>query len=145
MNNRPAPFQWVQFTDAALDDLRSINDRARPVLMQVFTVLKRLDAGQVRPTPLRDFAKTGDLTDCGKLVVHTDGHPEYRIVVRSAAGVFEVSEVICVEERTDDLASLLAGIRLGRIANPLRRSDTQRRIARIRAARQARQARPSGD
>lgn len=128
MNNRPAPFQWVQFTDAALDDLRSINDRARPVLMQVFTVLKRLD-----------------LTDCGKLVVHTDGHPEYRIVVRSAAGVFEVSEVICVEERTDDLAYLLAGIRLGRIANPLRRSDTQRRIARIRAARQARQARPSGE
>lgn len=74
MNNRPGPFQWVRFTDAALDDLRSVNDRARPVLMQVFTVLKPLD-----------------LTDCGKLVVHTDGHPEYRIVVRSAAGVFEVS------------------------------------------------------
>lgn len=122
----------VQFTDAAADDLRVIADRAAPVVRSVLAALKRLDDGSLRPIPLKDYGKTGDLRDCGKIVVETDGYPEYRIVVRNVNGTFEVSEVVAVEERASDLAYLLAGVRLGRITDPIRRSDTERKIARIR-------------
>ncbi len=91
--------------------------------------------GTLRPTPLEHYAKTGDLSDCGKVVVETAGHPEYRIVVRDAGGAIEIIEVVTVEERADDLAYLLAGVRLGRITDPIRRSDTDRKIARIRKLR----------
>lgn len=47
----------------------------------------------------------------------------------------EISEVVAVEERTEDLAYLLAGVSVRRIADPLRRSDTQSTIARIRRLR----------
>ena len=50
-------------------------------------------------------------------------------------GGFEVSEVIAVEDRAGDLPYLLAGLRLGRLQDPVRRSDAQRRIARIRQLR----------
>jgi serine/threonine protein kinase len=78
------------------------------------------------------YAKTGDLTDCGKIVVAVDGEPEHRIVVRSLQGRFEVSEVVVVEDRSQDLPYLLAGLRLARITDPVRRSDAQRRVHRVR-------------
>jgi len=43
-----------------------------------------------------------------------------------------VSEVIAVEDRTNDMPYLLAGPRLGRIENDVRRSDVGRRVHRIR-------------
>jgi hypothetical protein len=68
---------------------------------------------------MHDDAKTGDpthcLTYCGKILV-------------------EVCEVITVEARTEDLAYLLAGVRLGRINDPVRRSDISRRVNRIQKA-----------
>lgn len=128
-------FDRVTFTDEAISDLDAINSRAVAVLRQVFTALKRLDAGLLRPIPLQDYSKTGDLTDCGKIVVETDGYPEHRIVVRDLGNRFEISEVVSVEERADDLAYLLAGVRLGRIVDPIRRSDIERKIARIRTLR----------
>jgi hypothetical protein len=88
------------------------------------------------PVPLHDDAKTGVLTDGGKIVVAVKGEPEHRIVVRAlGTGGFEVSEVIAVEDRTGDLPYLLAGLRLGRLEDPVRRSDAQRRVARIRQLR----------
>jgi hypothetical protein len=81
--------------------------------------VEALDQGTLRPTPL----KHGDLSDCGKVVVETVGHPEYSIVVREVGGTIEIIEVVTVEERADDLAYLLAGVRLGRITDPIRRSD----------------------
>lgn len=45
------------------------------------------------------------------------------------------SEVIAVEDRTGDLPYLLAGLRLGRLDDPIRRSEAQRRVARIRQLR----------
>jgi len=83
------------------------------------------------PTELRDFGKAGDLSDCGKIVVIVDGAPEHRIVVRSVSGRFEVSEVVAVEDRTQDLPYLLPGLRLGRIGDPVRRSDAQRKVFRV--------------
>jgi hypothetical protein len=61
-----------------------------------------------------------------------DGEPEYRIVVRDVSGTYEVTEVIAVEDRSGDLPYLLAGIRVGRLGDPVRRSDAMRRIHRIR-------------
>ncbi len=106
------------------------------MLTEVFRALKQLDQGTLRPIPLKDYAKTGDLSDCGKIVVETDGHPEHRMVVRTVGSTFEVHEVVTVEERTQDLAYLLTGVRLGRIVDPIRRSDTERKIARIRKLRE---------
>ena len=128
----PAPFESVTFLDEALDDLKLVAARSQAVLAEVFRLLKRLDAGTVTPQPLHDFAKTGNLSDCGKLVVALPNEPEYRIVVRGQGGAFTVSEVIAVEDRTQDLPYLLAGLRLGRIDDAVRRSDAGRRVYRIR-------------
>lgn len=127
-----APFERVTFLDEALEDLKIVAARSRAVLTEVFRLLKRLDAGTLNPTPLRNFGKTGDLTDCGKIVVALPGEPEYRIVVRGQNGSFAVSEIVAVEDRSEDLPYLLAGIRLGRIEDPIRRSDAGRKVYRIR-------------
>lgn len=132
--NRPAtPFERVQFIPEAADDVRVLAGRSRPLVIEVFRLLKLVDLGQLEPSPLRDFAKSGDLRDCGKIVVALEGQPEYRIVVREVGGSVDVVDVVAVEDRTQDLPYILAGLRLGRITDPVRRSDAQRRIARIRS------------
>ncbi len=125
-------YSKVQLLDAAVEDIRALARRSRPVLLEVLRRLESLDRGQLIPDPLHDFAKTGDLTDRGKLVIAIEGEPEYRVVVRDVSGTYEVSEVIAVEDRSGDLPYLLAGIRLGRLSDPGRRSDAMRRIHRIR-------------
>lgn len=127
-----APLRRVRFLAAAADDMRALAQRSRPVLVEVFRLLVLLDRGSISATPLQDFAKTGDLRDCGKLVVAVEGEPEHRIVVRQVGGRYEVVEVVAVEDRTGDLPYLLAGLRLGRLDDPVRRSEAQRRVARIR-------------
>ena len=135
MSDHASPYDNVTFLDDAVVDMVRINKRSPAVAMEALRLLKRLDRGDLTPIPLRDFAKTGNLTDCGKIIVALEGEVEHRIVVRDVGGGrFEVSEVITVEARTDDLAYLLAGLRLGRIDDPVRRSDTQRRVARIQRA-----------
>ena len=125
----------VTFLDEAVEDLRRIARRSPEVVREVFRLLKQLDAGELLPRRLQDYAKTGDLTDCGKIVVEVEGEPEHRIVVRDVGREnFEVCEVITVEARTEDLAYLLAGVRLGRINDPVRRSDISRRVSRIQKA-----------
>jgi hypothetical protein len=128
----PGPFERVTFLDEAIEDLKAVASRSQGVLTEVFRLLKRLDAGTLEPLPLRDFAKTGDLSDCGKIVVALPDEPEYRIVVKGQDGRFTVCEVIAVEDRTHDLPYLLAGLRLGRIEDAVRRSDAGRRVHRIR-------------
>ena len=125
-------YDTVQFLDEAVEDVRALAQRSRPVLLEVLRRLKLLDRGELTPEPLHDFAKTGDLSDCGKIVVAIEGEPEYRIVVRDVSGTYEVTEVIAVGDRSGDLPYLLAGIRLGRLGDPVRRSDAMRRIHRIR-------------
>jgi len=115
--------------------MRALAARSRPLAAEAFRLLVLLDRGVARPIPLRDFGKTGDLSDCGKIVIALEGHPEHRIVVRDMDGAFTVTEVIAVEDRTQDLPYLLAGVRLGRLDDPVRRSDALRRISRIRRLR----------
>ena len=129
-------FTRVTFRDDAMEDLRRLAERSQVTLLAVFRLLEALEAGTLAPLPLHDDAKTGGLTDGGKIVVAVEGEPEHRIVVRDLGqGAFEVSGVIAVEDRTGDLPSLLAGLRLGRLEDPVRRSDAQRRVARIRQLR----------
>lgn len=129
------PYENVRFLDEAVEDMRLLAERSRPVLLEVFRRLKRLEAGEESPQELHDYAKTGDLRDCGKIVVALEDEPEYRIGVRDLGGRFQVSEVVAVEDREQDLPYLLAGLRLGRITDQIRRSDVQRRIERIRSMR----------
>jgi len=132
---RPGRFERVQLLDGAVDDLRALAERSRPMLVEVLRCLTRLDEGTITPRPLSDFAKTGDLRDCGKIVVAVEGEPEHRIVVREVGGRYDIVEVVAVEDRTGDLPYLLAGLRLGRIDDPVRRSDDVRRVQRIRRLR----------
>lgn len=132
MSPAPGSYERVQFLEEARADLRALATRSPVLLREVFRLLKLLDLGAITPRDLRDFGKTGDLTDCGKIVVAVDGEAEHRIVVRSLQGRFEVSEVVVVKDRSRDLPYLLAGLRLGRINDPVRRSDAQRRIYRVR-------------
>jgi hypothetical protein len=111
----------VTFLDEAVEDLRRIAKRSPEVVKEVLRLLKQLDAGELVPRRLQDYAKTGDLTDCGKIIVALPGQPEYRVVVRGEGGTFEICQVIAVEDRMQDLPYLLAGIRLGRIIDPGRR------------------------
>lgn len=128
----PKRYERVQFLDEAVDDLRRLASTSLPGLREVLRKLKQLDAGALQPQPLHDYAKTGDLSACGKLVVALEDEPEYRVVVRNAGGNYEVCEVVAVEDRSKDLPYLLAGLRLGRMDDPVRRSDAQRRVFRIR-------------
>ena len=90
-------FARVMFREKAMDDLRVLAQRSPATLTEVFRLLKSLDAGELSPVRLHDYAKSGDLTDCGKIVVVVEGEPEHRIVVRDqGGGVFEVSEVVAV-------------------------------------------------
>lgn len=125
-------FERVVFRDEAMDGLRALAERSRPLTLEVFRLLKKLDAGELVPTPIHDYAKTGDLHDCGKIIVALEGEPEHRIVVRDLGGHFLVSEVIAVDDRSGDLPYLLASLRLGRLDDPVRRSEAERRIARVR-------------
>lgn len=136
MNTRKSrSFTNVTFLDEAVDDLRRIAQRWPELVVEVLRLLKQLDAGTLMPRRLNDYAKTGDLSDCGKIIVALDDVPEHRIVVRDIGrGTFEVCEVITVEQRTEDLAYILAGLRLGRVTDPVRRSDIGRRVDRIQRA-----------
>lgn len=125
-------FARVQFLDEAREDLRRINKRSREDVVEILRTLKMFDRGVVDAIPLRNFNKTGDLSDCGKLVVAIDDDIEYRIVVREQGNSFDVVEVVVIEDRTRDLPYLLAGLRLNRLQDPIRRSDAGRRIHRIR-------------
>jgi hypothetical protein len=90
-----------------------LDERSQATLLEVFRLLKTVDAGGLVPVPLHDYAKTGDLTGCGKLVVAIEGEPEHQIVVRDLGERgFEVSEVIAVEDRAGDLPYLFAGLAL---------------------------------
>ena len=69
-----------------------------------------------------------------------DDEPELRVVVRDVGDDgFEVVEVVAIAERADDLAYLVTALMLERITDPVRKSDTTRRLARILAARRATQ------
>jgi hypothetical protein len=50
-------------------------------------------------------------------------------------GTVEIVEVLVVAEREGDVAYLLAGLRLGRLDDPVRRADAERSIARTRRRR----------
>jgi hypothetical protein len=47
-------FERVTFLDEAMGDLRSLAERSQVVLVEVFRLLKALDAGELSPLALHD-------------------------------------------------------------------------------------------
>lgn len=123
----------MSVTRAARTDLRLLHERDPAMAAAALAVLVALEQGRVTPESLRSFVKTGDLTDCGKVRFGTVQRPgSHRMVLRGRDSGWEVLEVVVVEERTDDLPYLLAGLRLARLDDdPVRRSDAQRRVQRL--------------
>ena len=72
--------------------MRSLARTNRPPFLEAQKLLVRLDRGDLTPVPLHDFARTGDLSDCGKIVPAVEGEPEYYIVVREVDGGVDVVE-----------------------------------------------------
>jgi addiction module RelE/StbE family toxin len=70
----------VTFLDEAVEDLRRIAKRSPEVVKEVLRLLKQLDAGELLPRRLQDYAKTGDLTDCGKIVVEVEANPNTELL-----------------------------------------------------------------
>lgn len=122
-------FARVRFTAAALDDLRRIAERDRALVVAALKLAARVDRGETQPTPLRQFSKTGNLSDCAKAVFGLPGSEDsHRMVFQHDGRDWRVLAVIVVEERTDDIPYLLAGLRLGRITDPVARGKVQRRL-----------------
>lgn len=125
--------RWrVRLFDAAKEHVRALADASPPLFIEVMRLLKEWDQGRLNPRLLDDVVKSSRLTDCGTIVVDVEGDAEHRIVVREVGGDLDVVDVIADEHRLDDLPSLLAGLGRERAEDPVRRSDAQRRVARIR-------------
>lgn len=109
---------------------------ARCVLLSVgLFVACRQGIPQAAPAASPRCELTADLRDDGKVVVALQGEPECRIVMREVGVEVAVVDVVVVEDRTQDLPYNVAGLRHGRITDPIRRSDAQHRIARLRRLR----------
>jgi hypothetical protein len=126
----------IRLTEAARSDLRDLEQQDPRLLVEALRVIQRVGRGDVEPKPLRPFGKTGDLSDCSR--VYFGAPPDedtHRVIFRTVADQVEILEVVVVEERRGDLAYLLAALRLERLHDPVRRSDAQRAVFRLRAQR----------
>ena len=123
----------VRLTGQAREDLQTLADQDRVLLVGALRVIKRVADGDLSPKPLRPFGKTGDLSDCSRAYfgAEPDGD-SHRVVFRHHEDGIEVLEVVVVEERRGDLAYLLAALRFERLDDPVRRSAAQRAVARLR-------------
>lgn len=123
----------ISFTDEAKADLAVLAGRDRRLVVEAIRVLKAVGAGRITPTRLRTFSKTGDLSDCFKIYFGLEQEDDtHRVVLREVHGQVEVLEVVALEDRQADLPYLLAATRLARLDDPVRRSDAQRAIFRVR-------------
>lgn len=126
----------VRLTELALDDLRGLHQQDPALVVEALRVIKRVDQRQLSTKPLRPFGKTGDLSDCSRAYFGaTPDADTHRIVFRQTGDTIEILQVVAVDERRGDLAYLVAALRLGRIRDPIRRSDAQRAVSRLRAKR----------
>lgn len=126
----------IRLTEAARSDLRDLQQQDRALVEAALRAILQVDRGELAPKPLRPFGKTGDLSDCSRVYFGAGpGEDTHRVVFREAGDHLEILEVVVVEERRGDLAYLLAALRLERLHDPVRRSDAQRAVARLRARR----------
>lgn len=127
----------VQLTADALDDLLDLKERSPEFVKEAFRVLAAVDRGDFIPKRLRHFGKSGDLSDCSRVYFGIGGSRDtHRIVFRHTGDHVEILEVVAVAERTGDAPYLLAGLRLDRIEDPVRRSDAERAVWRARNPRE---------
>ncbi|MGI9015987.1 MAG: hypothetical protein ACR2HR_02595 [Euzebya sp.] len=120
-----------RFTTQAAADVHAIAQVDRDLANMALHLAIDLHEGRRDHTPLNDRVKTGDLSDCYKATFgHDTRRPSHRLVYRLVDGDMEVVEVVAAGPREDDVAYLMAGLRLGRINDPYRRSLAQRIIHR---------------
>lgn len=127
----------MQLTAAARQDLHDLKQHDIGLVRAALRLAKRIERAEIDGVPLRDFGKTGDLGDCRKAYFGADaGADTHRMVFRLLRGdAIEIVEIVSVGEREGDVAYLQAALRLGRIDDPVRRSDAQRRVSRARQRR----------
>lgn len=136
-------FKRVRFTDESKQDLHGLQQDDPALLVEALRTAKLLDTGRLEGRRLRDFSKTGDLTDCRAVYFGVDEDDDtHRMVFREDASGIDVLEVVAVGERADDIAYLLAGLRLGRIEEPERRAGARRQVERSRRRRETRRQAP---
>lgn len=125
------------FTGAARQDVRELARTDVALARAALRLAKGIASGEVQGVPLRRFGKTGDLGDCRKAYFGRQADDDtHRLVFRVRRdGTVEIVEVLVVAEREGDVAYLLAGLRLGRLDDPVRRADAERSIARTRRRR----------
>lgn len=126
----------IRLTEMARSDLHDLHGQDPRLVAEALRAVQRVDRRQLPPKPLRPFGKTGDLSDCSRVYFGaTPGEDTHRVVFREVGDHLEILEVVVVEERRGDLAYLLAALRLERLQDPVRRSDAQRAVSRLRARR----------
>lgn len=120
-----------QFTKAAAADVHRIAEVDRGLAEQALRLAIDIHDGRATGAPLNERGKTGDLSDCFKAPFgHEVDRPSHHLVYRLVGDGVEVVEVVAVGPREQDVAYLLAGLRLGRIADEKRRSLAERIVFR---------------
>lgn len=131
------PLERTTITRDAQEDLGELKAVDVELVKDAYRMIVAVDRGSITPRPLTYMGKTGDLTDCSKVYFGPDD--AYRIVFQEMDDQLHIREVVVIEERTNDLPCLLAGLRLGRLdETPVRRSDAQRAVHRTRENRRGR-------
>jgi hypothetical protein len=122
------------FTSQAAQDVHDIARTDRALATMALHLAIELHNGEREHKPLDDRVKTGDLGDCYKAPFgHDADRPSHRLVYRLLQDQLQVVEVIAVGPREQDVAYLMAGLRLGRITDPYRKSMTERIVHRVLA------------
>jgi mRNA interferase RelE/StbE len=130
----------VRFLGAAATDIERLA-KDDPVIGRLAALkVHELARGDVVGEPLAEMASTGDLSDCFKLYFGIGSPPSHRIVYIEIADtgppVWEIVEIVAVEERDDLYAYLLASSRLGRL--PPESKPTFNRLHQVRIKRRSR-------
>ncbi len=99
------------------DDLRNLKERDLQLL--ALKKIQAIKSGHLHGQPLGDHRKTGDLSDCFKLLfdTRTDLPPRFRIVYRQENQDLEILfiEILSIGERYQLEAYIAAAERLGRL------------------------------
>lgn len=129
---RPQRPARPSFTRQAAQDVHDIARTDRALATMALHVAIELHNDERQHMPLDNRVKTGDLGDCYKAPFgHDATRPTHRLVYRLVEGDIEVVEVLAVGPREQDVAYLMAGLRLGRITDPYRKSVAERIVHRV--------------
>jgi len=112
---------WLAAAEA---DVGRIDAEDPAVAKLALRLAKKLEAGTISGVRLEDMSRTGDLSDCFKVLFGVGNPPSHRLTYRQiepaeptvqVGPVVEVVEVVAVEQRDQGYVYLLTASRLGRL------------------------------